>query len=376
MLPSKPTCRLHNLPPAKNYGFTLIELLVVVAIIAVMVGLLLPAVQSARESARRVQCANNLKQLGLAVLNYEQVHKVLPPCGLVNPKFDEKYQVDIFNPYSGKQLSWIVLILPFFEQSVLYDQFDMSRAVSSQPQNSQATWLASLMCPSDEAYGRKFNLLRPGLSVTFSELAKGNYAAYVSPFHVDLTFLYPGAFSAKPTSFSTIEDGNSNTLALTEVRTLDNDKDERGAWALSWNGATLLAFDMHPEDWWNSHDGVGAGDPFITENRGPYVANPDSRDEAQLPNNLGINKDTTKQCDEQVAQLSAEAQMPCSLHRSAFDKNGIGVQGYMSAAPRSLHPGGVNAFFLDGRVTFLINEIDEVAMAYMISINDGLVSGE
>lgn len=375
MTRSKLSHGFHGLRIANNCGFTLVELLVVIAIIAVMVGLLMPAVQSARESARRVHCANNLKQLGLAVLNYEQAHNSLPPCGLVNPKFDKKYQVDIFNPFSGKQISWIVLALPFLEQAVLYDQFDLNLAVSQQPKNPQSSWLPSLICPSDDTNGRKFNLLRPGIGLNFASLAKGNYAAYVSPFHVDLTFLYPGALSAQPTPFATIEDGNSTTLALTEVRTLDHEKDERGAWALSWNGATLLAFDMHPEDWWNTHDGVGAGDTFIIENRGPYVANPDSREEAQLPNNQGINSDTTKQCDEQVAQLSAESKMPCSMHRSAYDANGIGVEGYMSAAPRSLHSGGVNAFFLDGRVAFLLNEIDELAMAYMISINDGLASG-
>lgn len=376
MKSSKQSRVLSRLPTEIIRAFTLVELLVVVAIIGVLVGLLLPAVQSARESARRVQCANNLKQLGLALLSYEDAHQELPACGLVTPKFDEQYQVDIFNPFSGKQLSWIVLVLPFFEQSALYDQFDLSRAVSSQSKNPQATWLPPLMCPSDVAYGRKFNLLKPGVGVSFSELAKGNYAAYVSPFHVDLTFLYPGALSARPTPFAVIEDGNSNTLALAEVRTLDSEKDERGAWALSWNGATLLAFDMHPEDWWNAHDGTGEGDPFITENRGPYVANLDSREEAQVPNNQGINKDTTKQCDEELARLSTESQMPCSLHRSAYDKDAIGVKGYMSAAPRSLHPGGVNVFFLDGRVEFLGNDIDEIAMAYLISINDGAVGSD
>ena len=361
---------------SRSCAFTLIELLVVIAIIAVLVGLLLPAVQSARESARRVQCANNLKQLSLALLNYEQVHNALPPCGMVNPRFDAKYQVDIFNPFSGKQLSWIVLLLPYIEQAALYEEFDLSRVVSNQLQDPQSEFLASLICPSDQAYGRKFNLLKTGVGLNFAALAKGNYAAYVSPFHVDLTYLYPGALSAKPTPLATIEDGNSVTLALSEVRTLDNEKDERGAWSLSWNGATLLAFDMHPEDWWNVHDGIGEGNPYFVENRGPYVVNPDSRDEAQLPNNQGINFDTTKQCDEQLARLSAESHMPCSMHISAYDKNGIGVGGYMSAAPRSLHPGGVNASFLDGHVGFLVDEIDEVAMAYLISINDGLVSGE
>ncbi len=201
---------------------------------------------------------------------------------------------------------------------------------------------------------------------------KGNYAAYVSPFHVDLQYLYPGALIGTPQALRSIEDGTSTTLLLSEVRTLDHEKDERGAWALAWNGASLLAFDMHPEDWTHAHDGTGMGDTVTTQNRAPYVANPDSLGETQRPNNQGPNFDTTKHCSDSVdllARISTERHMPCSLHIST-----IGVKGHMSAAPRSLHPGGVNAAYLDGHVTFLVNDVDEFAMAYMVSINDGLIA--
>ncbi len=356
-------------------GFTLVELLVVIAIISVLVGLLLPAVQSARESARRVQCANNLKQLSLALLNYEQAHKALPPCGLVRPQFDSKHHVDIYHPFNGKQISWIVLVLPFLDQVAVYEEFDLSIYLSNQPREPQKRFLPSLLCPSDEGHGRVFKIAKSGIGMPYADVAKGNYAAYVSPFHVDLTYLYPGALTGKPTPLGSIEDGNSGTLVLSEVRTLDNEKDERGVWALSWNGASLLAFDMHPKDWWHEQNGTGVGDSFVAENRAPYVANLDSRGETQLPNNQGPNKDTIRDCDGALAELSREAEMPCSKI-PVTDMNAVGLGGHMSAAPRSLHPGGVNASFLDGHVGFLVNEIDEVAMAYMISINDGLVSGE
>ena len=95
-------------------GFTLVELLVVIAIIGILIGLLLPAVQSARESARRSQCTNHLKQIGLAILNYEQVNSSLPPGGIT------------MGPCCGTRsgTSWAISILPFLDESALYDRYD------------------------------------------------------------------------------------------------------------------------------------------------------------------------------------------------------------------------------------------------------------
>src|SRR5215216_5717465 len=90
-------------------GFTLVELLVVIAIIGVLVALLLPAVQAAREAARRMQCSNHLKQLSLALHNYESTHLTLPPAGI-----------------DSNQMSWVVLTLPFIEQGNLYSQFNFN----------------------------------------------------------------------------------------------------------------------------------------------------------------------------------------------------------------------------------------------------------
>jgi prepilin-type N-terminal cleavage/methylation domain-containing protein/prepilin-type processing-associated H-X9-DG protein len=96
-------------------GFTLVELLVVIAIIGTLIGLLLPAVNASRESARRVSCQNNLRQFGIAILGFESMHKVLPPSGWT--------QAGPGNP-AGKYVGWRALILPYIEQTNLHDIYD------------------------------------------------------------------------------------------------------------------------------------------------------------------------------------------------------------------------------------------------------------
>jgi prepilin-type N-terminal cleavage/methylation domain-containing protein len=95
---------------SRRPAFTLVELLVVIAIIGVLIALLLPAVQAAREAANRMSCGNNLKQLGIALHNYHDIHKTLPPTG-----FDER-QI--------RTLCWMPPLLPLLEQGPLYDQAD------------------------------------------------------------------------------------------------------------------------------------------------------------------------------------------------------------------------------------------------------------
>ena len=108
----------------RSRGFTLVELLVVIAIIGILIALLLPAVQAAREAARRTQCINNLKQLGLRCNNYADVHKMFPPGGL---EYGWQTSSTLGAESADKlvrNLNGLVLLLPFIEQTALYDRFD------------------------------------------------------------------------------------------------------------------------------------------------------------------------------------------------------------------------------------------------------------
>ena len=102
----------------KSTAFTLVELLVVITIIGILISLLLPAVQAAREAARRMQCQNNLKQVGLGLLNYETANGMFPPGGLT-PTY-----------YWAYGHSWWVRILPYVEQNNIFDSFDQANAYS------------------------------------------------------------------------------------------------------------------------------------------------------------------------------------------------------------------------------------------------------
>jgi prepilin-type N-terminal cleavage/methylation domain-containing protein/prepilin-type processing-associated H-X9-DG protein len=145
-------------------GFTLIELLVVMAIIGVLVGILLPAVQAAREAARRAQCVNNLKQMGLALANYESALGVFPPSYVGDPRavgtaYGVSYPDGNVNTVPG--FAWGALILPYMEQSPLYASFNTDLPCWAPDNTTSArTKLAVHICPSSAGPGDGFALHR------------------------------------------------------------------------------------------------------------------------------------------------------------------------------------------------------------------------
>lgn len=232
-----------------RYGLTLIELLVVVAIIGVLVAMLLPAVQAARESARRVQCQNNLKQQALAIHGYHMAVRRLPPTRIADHK-----------------ATWLVLILPYIEQSAFFAEWDLAKCVYDVPVATRTRLLPGYLCPNR---GSSRPMCSDAPDTAHSQHGSGPYAmAYADYAAVHCTFAisYPtplnvadGAMIAgriddgtaldawqspqlvltKPwfslTSFDHIRDGLSNTLLLSEVTR--GSAASRGAYNGDWNYA-------------------------------------------------------------------------------------------------------------------------------------------
>jgi len=358
---SKTTRKTQTRPSG---GFTLVELLVVISIISILIALLLPAVQQARESARTLQCKNNLKQLGLAVLNYESSSHFLPAGGWAEPVRRGEDPVTTgfvggsFHPYTGKQYSWIVEILPFMEEQALADGFDRTfdssdpsandifsgpRAAEAEP---FAQSIATLKCPSDLPDARR-------LQTDGKLFAKGNYAGYMSPLHLEHAFTFPGALGGflpgtpRGQALRRVVDGNSNTLLASEVRVRDDDQDPRGAWAVPWAGSSVLAADIH-------------GPIEMDGDRLAYVPYSNyPRLWAQLPNtSFGFGDQVSPVPDIETA---ARDGIPCSEYE---------VGTFASASARSQHPNGVIGVWLDGHVEFISDDIEVAAFAHLISSND------
>jgi prepilin-type N-terminal cleavage/methylation domain-containing protein/prepilin-type processing-associated H-X9-DG protein len=154
-----------SLQTNRRRGFTLIELLVVIAIIGILVSLLLPAVQSAREAARSAQCKNNLKQIGLALHNYESTHRIFPPATINNP-----YRAGTIDGISfpdplmtgASGFGWGALLLPDLEQGPLYNRFNFNTACwSIENAFPAATVVPAFLCPSASGGSGGYNVQHP-----------------------------------------------------------------------------------------------------------------------------------------------------------------------------------------------------------------------
>lgn len=218
-------------------GFTLIELLVVIAIIAILIGLLLPAVQKIREAANRMKCSNNLKQLGLAVHNYNDTNNALPPALQAYA-----YSGGVYRPYQPI----LVLLLPYIEQDNLYAKVMAYSGINAYDAPVPGTPTGTLrsqtiktyQCPSDPSMSNGFSALQVG-QYGGSSYAGNFLLLGTSPMQEPTT----GAWSAASQfTVGTIPDGSSNTVLFTEKYAACNG----GGNLWAWNGGDIA---FNANDW-------------------------------------------------------------------------------------------------------------------------------
>ena len=300
-------------------GFTLIELLVVIAIIGILVGLTLPAVQAAREAARRGQCSNNLKQIGLALHSYHDSFGSLPTGRIMT--YDPRFAGS--NPPCTSRIvdkSFLVMILPYVEQRPLYNAVNQDLTILGRENRTvHSAVVGSYACPSDPASGTprdgdvtqlaSFGLASPDerLTMTFTSYAGcfGSYQVDAIPASGNRCVVPPRVYAqadgaigdASPIGFSAIQDGLSNTMFVAERAT-----------------STLKPLDVV--------------DPVIFVRYGWYFTG-----------NWGDTMVTTM--------------YPPNM----FRKVGVGAGAAHASAATSLHPGGLNALMGDGSVRFLKDTI-------------------
>ena len=332
-------------------GFTLIELLVVIAIIAVLIALLLPAVQAAREAARRAQCVNNLKQLGLAFMNYESSHGSLPIGAVQNGPND----VDCNSPFHyTREFGALVLVMQFIEQGNTYNALNLQLrggskfAASSGYDAAQANSTANLssiksyICPSDLPLAWTYTPGGNAYSQTsyFPSGGTWNTIGFYSGPNCWDEDIGNGAFDDKIShTIAEFIDGTSNTIFAGEVSRFKNDKD--------------TAFNQ-----WNRFDYFGST-MFPANGRPQGLA-------FQVPNINAPPIDGT---------LPPGTDYPDTSDYKfwALPANAPNYKYYGAWGFRSNHPGGANFLFGDGTVRYLKASIGQPTFMSLGTRNGGEV---
>jgi prepilin-type N-terminal cleavage/methylation domain-containing protein/prepilin-type processing-associated H-X9-DG protein len=329
---------------ARQRAFTLVELLVVIAIIGVLVALLLPAVQAAREAARRMSCGNNLKQLGLGLQNYHDTYKTFPPAHIpfagTPPAFTYPNLgwTNNTTPATSWGPSWMVMILPFIEQQPLHDIYDSTVSISqvaANPSNPLPTvqqdrnaymrsrFLEVYACPSDS-----FATQGNPYTANNGPWARGSYAISAN-WQGGVSWSTPwqnnnadkglaGQYQAA--NMANVIDGTSNSTAVWEIQGGPSGGDVRGAWAV---GRGVI------------EGGCAVGDC------------------------LGINYGRAGADDIQGCDSQPQRRLGCW-------NGGDGQQG-----AKSYHPGGAQAALVDGSVRFMPTTIDLNVYRAVKSIGNG-----
>jgi prepilin-type N-terminal cleavage/methylation domain-containing protein len=342
------------------HGFTLVELLVVIAIIGILVALLLPAVQAAREAARRAQCLASIKNVALAVLNYESSKKELPAA------ITQKNPIEDLGVNRTYTSTWLIDTLPYLEGQNEADQFNPALAMTGgniadtgaaniANIRARGNEIAVLKCPSDGN-----NLVPFGSTQIGDNWARGNYAGNVgpgvwwnatsntqpvaqpimdprtpTPGKMSPTWLGSSTNANWPTTIrgvfgpniaiklAQVSDGTSKTMMLGEIRAGVDGLDPRGAWALPHPGGSLIA---------GHGSGGDSNGPNNCETRADDLASSLVNFQCESAENLNRLQDECMTCNNDTV--------------------------FAQASPRSLHPGGVMIANVDGSAKFLSDDIE------------------
>ncbi len=324
-------------------GFTLVELLVVIAIIGVLVALLLPAIQAAREAARRAQCQSNIKNVALAVLNYESAKKILPMGMTFEPTQANRSDIQHLGMFGP---NWMIEILPYLEEQPTYDAFDFTQPINdtrTTPDNvnrvARGTLISVLLCPSDEGnrvpysgaiaahgdnWGRTNYAANAGRSDIFGDGTTHNTPHRMTGadslgWRDDCSRGLMGPNVSVP--LRRITDGTSKTIMVGEIRAGVNERDSRGVWAMGHAGPSLLA-------------GFGSGG----DDDGPNACNAKA-DDVYLGG--GCESPEIKDYLQSIC-------MTCDSGGDYFAQQTV----------RSAHVGGAFAAMCDGSVQFIRDDVE------------------
>jgi prepilin-type N-terminal cleavage/methylation domain-containing protein len=289
-------------------GFTLVELLVVIAIIGILVALLLPAIQAAREAARRTRCTNNFKQLGLAIHNYHDTYNVFPP-GVIAQRLNLGEAAPRAFPGA---MSWMPMLLPFLEQSALYEEllpYMVTRRSNHFPSELMNTVIPGLTCPSQgpPKTGIVHGTADP--PPDYNDGFHGNYLLCHGNGHVteaNSTNLNGMFFYRSRIMMAEVRDGTSNTVMGAEIITIR----ERGG-QRDWRGRYYRADHL--------------SSIFST--------------------NLPPNTPVADRC--RTCQADNLPEAPC-----------VGSTDPQYLFARSYHPGGVHGLLADASIRFVSNDIN------------------